>query len=158
MNKYYFFIERLISEDDKVIKLSSIPFNVITNNNMCELLMIRDINFSFITNPNANYIFRIIAVKADSINFQKELSDLLNFLQINNNKFNNLQNKFILLKQFKMKMNMRSDDDSYVKYKDDDITCKFWKHEVKDGNFYYSNPQINIEYNKLIELINNFII
>ena len=155
MDEYYFFIERLKSEDDKEIKLSSMPFNVTVTENLCNLQMIRDINFSFITTPSTEYLFRIVAVKKSSGYLQEALSNLIDFLKQNDNQFPNDQDQFILVKQFKT--NMELDDLSHFKYRDDDIICKFWKHEMKQGVYYYSNPQIQIDYIKLTELVNDFI-
>lgn len=155
MDEYHFFMERLISEDDKVVKLSSMPFNVTVTENLCNLQMIRDINFSFITKPSTEYVFRIVAVKRCSRYLQQALSNLVDFLELTDNQFPNDQDQFILVKQFKM--NMESDEQSQVEYTDDDITCKFWKHEMKQGKYYYSNPQIEIDYIKLTELVNDFI-
>lgn len=155
MDEYHFFIERLESEDDKEIKLSSMPFNVTVTENLCNFQMIRDINFSFIAKPSKEYVFRIIAVKRCSRYFQKALSNLVDFLELTDNQFPNDQNQFILIKQFKM--NMELEEESHVKYTDDDITCKFWKHEMKQSEYYYSNPQIQIDYIKLNELVNDFI-
>lgn len=155
MNEYYFFIERLNSKDDKEIKISSMPFNVTVMENLCNLQMIRDINFSFLTKPCKEYIFRIIAVKKYSKYLQKALSNLINFLELNNNELPNDQDEYILVKEFKM--NMESNEESQVEYKDDYISCKFWKHDMKNNEYFYSNPQIEIDYIKLIELVNNFI-
>lgn len=54
-------------------------------------------------------------------------------------------------------MNMESDEESRVEYKDDQIVCKFWKHLMKQGKYYYSNPEIMIDYIKLTEMVNNFL-
>lgn len=155
MDEYHFFIERLNSEDDKEIKLSSMPFNVTVTDNLCNLQMIRDINFSFISKPSKEYVFKIIAVKRCSRYFQKALSNLVDFLELTDNQFPNDQDQFILVKQFKT--NMESDEKSQVEYTDDHINCKFWKHGMKKGEYYYSNPQIQIDYIKLTELVNDFI-
>lgn len=173
MDEYIFFIERLNSEEDEEIKLSSMPFIVSVIDNLCIFQMIRDLNFFFTskdTNVEREYIFRIIAVKKDPkhINIQQSLSELLDYLKSTNNKFlidtlhdhdNNNHNKFILVKQFKMKMGSNDLDDldegRHVKYTDEDLSCSFFKKMLKDNNYYYSNPQLTIDYIKLNELVNN---
>ena len=155
MDQYYFFMERLLSEDDKEVKLSSMPFNVTAINNNCNFQMIRDVNFSFLSKPDTEHIFRLIAVKKCGQYLHKTLSDLLTFLESTNNILPNDQVDYILVKQFKM--NMESDKETHVIYDDDDILCSFWKHEMKQGKYYHSNPQIEIDYIKLTQLVNNFV-
>lgn len=156
MDEYYFFIERLSSAYDKEIKLSSMPFNVTITKNFCKFQMIRDVNFSFLSKPEREHTFRLIAVRKCSKYLQTALSDLVDFLESTDNQFPNNQTEFILIKQFTT--NMESDKESQVIYIDDDLTCKFWKHKMKQGNYYHSNPEIEIDYIKLTQLVNNFVL
>lgn len=155
MNNYTFFIERLYKNDDKDIKLSSMPFNITVTDNNYFLQMIRDISFYFLSREDQSIIFRLICIRNNGRKLGNLFCDLLDFLEFNNNSIPNDQTEVILVKQFSI--NLNSDEEDSVIYEDDDINCRLWKHKMKDDKFYFSNPQIKVEYNKLMQMVNNFV-
>lgn len=156
MNNYTFFIERLYSNDDKDIKLSSMPFNITVIENDCFLQMIRDISFSFLSREDNSCILRLIGIRNDGRKLVKIVSNLIDFLKFNDNRIPNNQTEVILIKQFSI--NLKSDNqENAAIYNDHQIKCTLWKHIMKDDKFYFSNPQIKLDYNTLTQMVNNFV-
>lgn len=155
MDNYTFFIERLYSNDDKDVKLSSMPFNITVTGNDCFLQMIRDVSFSFLSREDSSCILRLIGIRNDGRKLAKIVSDLLDFLEFNDNRIPNDQTEVILVKQFSI--DLKSNEEDAAIYNDHQIKCRLWKHVMKDEKFYFSNPQIKLDYNTLTQMVNNFV-